>query len=116
MRLCSIAEERGWAQFHTPKNLVMALSVEVAELVEIFQWMTPDESGALAENRAREVADEMADVAIFLVRLADVTGIDLPAAVQQKFDSDQQRTPGERGWVSTPSAVQGSDRRDPSSF
>ena len=98
-RLCEIAAERNWERFHTPKNLVMALGVEVAELAEIFQWMTPDESASLDRATSAAVADELADVMIYLARLADVTGIDLPAAVSTKLERDGGRTPGERGWV-----------------
>lgn len=97
-RLREIAVERDWTRFHTPKNLAMALAVEVAELVEIFQWMTAEESAALSDDIARHVADELADVTIYLARLADVAGIDIASAVAAKLDRDLQRRPGKRGW------------------
>jgi NTP pyrophosphatase (non-canonical NTP hydrolase) len=75
------ANARAWGEFHTPKNLAMALAVEAAELMEHFQWLTPGESAALPASRKREVAQEIADVLIYLVRLSDVLGIaPLPAA------------------------------------
>lgn len=98
-RLREVAAERNWERFHTPKNLAMALGVEVAELTEIFQWMTPEESGSLDDARSAAVADELADVMIYLARLADVTGIDLGVAVALKLERDGGRSPGERGWA-----------------
>lgn len=97
-RLRDIAAERTWERFHTPKNLVMALGVEVAELAEIFQWMTPEESASLSAATSAAVADELADVMIYLARLADVTDIDLANAVATKLERDLGRTAGERGW------------------
>ncbi|MBL8478350.1 MAG: nucleotide pyrophosphohydrolase [Sterolibacteriaceae bacterium] len=76
---------RDWHRYHTPKNLVMALSVEAAELVEHFQWATPEESLALAPEKHAEVADEIADVLIYLTELADVLGIDPIAAAREKI-------------------------------
>lgn len=77
--------ERDWHKFHTPKNLVMALSVEAAELVEHFQWDTPEESLNPSESKRAAVADEVADVLIYLVELADVLGIDPVAAARAKM-------------------------------
>jgi NTP pyrophosphatase (non-canonical NTP hydrolase) len=76
---------RGWHRYHTPKNLVMALSVEAAELVEHFQWSTPEESLNLSPEKRAEVADEIADVLIYLTELADVLGIDPIAAARAKI-------------------------------
>ena len=76
---------RDWHRYHTPKNLVMALSVEAAELVEHFQWSTPEESLALAPEKRAAVADEIADVLIYLTELADVLGIDPIAAAREKI-------------------------------
>ena len=89
------ARERDWERFHTPKNLAMALSVEVAELVELFQWLTPEESAALAEESGCRAAieDEVADVAIYLLRLADVLGIDVIAAATAKIGRNASRFP-----------------------
>jgi NTP pyrophosphatase (non-canonical NTP hydrolase) len=89
------ARERDWERFHTPKNLAMALSVEVAELVELFQWLTPEESAALvdaSEGRAA-IEDEVADIAIYLLRLADVLGIDVAAATAAKMGRNASRFP-----------------------
>ena len=86
-RLRAFAAERQWQPFHTPKNLSTALMVEAAELAEIFQWMTPEQSQAVPDNpevKAR-VADEVADVLLYLLQLADHTQVDVAAAVQQKL-------------------------------
>ncbi|MCC7312285.1 MAG: nucleotide pyrophosphohydrolase [Sulfuritalea sp.] len=84
---------RDWHRFHTPKNLVMALSVEAAELVEHFQWATPEESLALAPEKRAEVADEIADVLIYLTELADVLGIDPIDAVRAKIVKNAAKYP-----------------------
>jgi len=92
------AAERDWDQFHTPKNLVMALVAEAGELVEHFQWLTPAESAELVtdEEKSRRVSDELADVLIYLVRLADVLGVDLLAAAGRKVAENALRYPPER--------------------
>lgn len=84
---------RDWHRFHTPKNLVMALSVEAAELVEHFQWSTPEESLDLADEKRAEVADEIADVLIYLTELADVLGIDPIAAARAKIVKNAAKYP-----------------------
>jgi NTP pyrophosphatase (non-canonical NTP hydrolase) len=84
---------RDWHRYHTPKNLVMALSVEAAELVEHFQWATPEESLALAPEKRAEVADEIADVLIYLTELADVLGIDPIAAAREKIVKNAAKYP-----------------------
>ena len=89
------AQQRDWERFHTPKNLAMALSVEVAELVELFQWLTPEESAALVdtpEGRAA-IEDEIADIAIYLLRLADVLRMNLVNAAQAKTETNANRFP-----------------------
>ncbi|MBS7780363.1 nucleotide pyrophosphohydrolase [Acidovorax sp. CCYZU-2555] len=85
--LRQFADDRNWRQFHSPKNLVMALSGEVGELTEIFQWMTEADShgAASAPTTAQAVSDELADVALYLIRLADVLGVDLNAAIASKL-------------------------------
>lgn len=92
------ADDRDWAQFHTPKNLVMALVGEVGELIEHFQWLTPDESAEVMQDhtRARRIAEELADVLIYLVRLADVLGVDLLDAARTKLDANARRYPADR--------------------
>jgi len=90
------AAERDWDQFHSPKNLAAALSVEAAELLEHFQWLTEDASRALpAEARAR-VAEEMADVLLYLVRLADKLDVDLAAAAVAKIAHNARKYPVEK--------------------
>ena len=84
---------RDWHRYHTPKNLVMALSVEAAELVEHFQWATPEESLALTPEKRAEVADEIADVLIYLTELADVLGIDPIAAAREKIVKNAVKYP-----------------------
>jgi len=92
----AFAEARDWQQFHTPKNLAMALSVEVAELLERFQWLTPEQSAALDAARREQVQQEMADVFIYLVRLADVLGVDLVAAAAAKMRLNAEKYPVEK--------------------
>lgn len=94
--LRAFAAERDWAQFHTPKNLAMALTGEVGELVEHFQWLTPEQSAALTAQQRGEVAQEMADVLLYLLRLADVLEIDLAAAAEAKMALNSERYPVER--------------------
>ena len=94
-RLREFADARDWEKFHTPKNLASALSVEASELLEIFQWLTPEESSAVMvddKNRAA-VLDEMADVLIYLVRMADVLDVDLVVAANAKVSRNETRFP-----------------------
>lgn len=85
------AADRNWEQFHTPKNLTMALAGEVGELVEVFQWLTPEQSADLEGEARQHASDELADVAIYLIRLADVLGIDLGEAVANKMAANELR-------------------------
>lgn len=87
--------ERDWGQFHTPKNIAMALTVEAAELQEHFQWLTPEDSSSLSEEQLGEVADEIADVQVYLLRLADVLGIDLLEACERKMAKNRAKYPVE---------------------
>ena len=92
-QLRNFARERDWEQFHSPKNLAMALSVEAAELVELFQWLTEAQSMSL-DGATRERADEeIADVLLYLVRLADRLGIDPLAAAQRKLAANARKYP-----------------------
>jgi NTP pyrophosphatase (non-canonical NTP hydrolase) len=95
--LRQFAQEREWQQFHSPKNLVMALSGEVGELTEIFQWMTEADSLSAASHpqTASAVRDELADVALYLIRLADVLGVDLDAAIASKLAANAAKYPVE---------------------
>jgi|ERR1700752_4799247 dCTP diphosphatase len=99
-KLRVFSRERDWEQFHIPKNLVMSLSGEVGELTEIFQWLTPEQSARvmLDESEAEHVRDEMADVLAYLLRLADVLGVDLETALNAKMIKNAQKYPvGEAG-------------------
>lgn len=93
--LRAFASARDWEQFHLPKNLVLALTGEVGELAELFQWRTPAESEpeALDEELRAAVSDELADVLLYLVRLADVLDVDLADAARAKMVSNARRYP-----------------------
>jgi len=92
-RLREFAAERDWEQFHTPKNLAMALAGEVGELVAELQWLTPEESAAVMADAdaAARIKAELGDVAIYLTRLADVLGVDLMQAAHDKLDESGRR-------------------------
>jgi NTP pyrophosphatase (non-canonical NTP hydrolase) len=95
-RLREFAVARDWEQFHSPKNLAMALIVEAAELVENFQWLTEEQSAALAPGKLAEVEQELADIQIYLIRLADRLNIDLEQAVDAKIALNERRYPVEK--------------------
>ncbi|MBN6052404.1 nucleotide pyrophosphohydrolase [Nonomuraea sp. RK-328] len=90
-RLRAFARARDWEQFHTPKNLAMALAGEAGELVAEFQWLTPDESASPDPATLDRVRGELGDVTAYLVRLADVLGIDLVEAARAKLDENERR-------------------------
>jgi len=94
-QLRSFVAERNWEQFHTPKNLVMALTAEVGELTEIFQWLTPEQSREVMSDpmAATNVADELADVMSYLLRLADVLRVDLAEALRSKITKNAVKYP-----------------------
>ncbi|WP_329124178.1 nucleotide pyrophosphohydrolase [Streptomyces sp. NBC_01465] len=94
-RLAAFADARGWGPYHTPKNLVAALSVEASELQEIFQWLTPEESAGVMEDpeKAHRVADEVADVLAYLLQFCEVLGIDVLEALSAKIDRNEHRFP-----------------------
>lgn len=92
-RLRLFAEERDWEQFHSPKNLAMALSVEVAEIVEHFQWLTEEESRGLGEDKRAALADEIGDVMIYLAKLSDKLGIDPLRAAREKLEKNEKKYP-----------------------
>src|SRR5690606_30939924 len=85
-----------WEQFHTPKNLAMALTVEAGELQEIFQWLDSEQSRHLSARQLEHTGEEIADVLLYLCRLADVIDIDLPAAVNAKLQRNAEKYPAER--------------------
>ena len=92
-RLRVFAADRNWDQFHNPKNLAMALIAEAGELVEPFQWLTEEQSNHLDSKQLSHVQDEVADVFIYLVRLADKLGIDLIESANKKIDLNNERYP-----------------------
>src|SRR3989338_2923549 len=98
IRLCvdKFASERDWDQFHSPKNLVMALSVEVAELMETFQWLSEQQSMNLTPEQSVAVGHEIADVQVYLVRLADKLNIDIGAAVVAKMRINAEKYPADK--------------------
>lgn len=102
-RLVEFARIRDWEQFHSPKNLSMALIAEAAELVEHFQWLTQEQSEQLPVEKLEEVRMELADIQIYLLRLAERLGVDLIAAAQEKMAINERRYPAEK--------VRGSARR-----
>ena len=92
-KLREFAKERDWEQFHSPKNLAMALSVEVAEVIEHFQWLTEEQSKNLPNGKLQEVESELADTLIYLIRLADQLDIDLVSAVHSKIKVNEKKYP-----------------------
>lgn len=95
-RLLKFAQDRDWEQFHDPKNLSMALIAECAELVEHFQWLTPEQSMNLNAEKKQEVAMEMADIFIYLIRCAQRLDIDLIEVANQKTTINENRFPIEK--------------------
>ena len=95
-RLREFAVARDWEQFHSPTNLAMALIVEAAELVEHFQWLTEEQSAVLSPEKLAEVEQELADIQIYLIRLADRLNIDLEQAVNAKIELNERRYPAEK--------------------
>lgn len=93
LKLRSFAAERDWEQFLSPKNLVMALSVEASELVEHFQWLTEEQSKQLSPEACTAVSHECADVLLYLLQLSDKLGIDLIAAANHKIMLNAQKYP-----------------------
>ena len=94
-RLRAFAAERHWQPFLTPKNLAMAMVVEAAELVEIFQWMTPEASQAIADDplRHQHLGEEIADVMLYLLQIADHSGVDIEAAIERKLAMNALKYP-----------------------
>ena len=94
-RIADFANEREWDQFHTPKNLAMALAGEAGELVAEFQWLPADESrlDAMSQKKISDVELEIADVAIYLLRLADKLEVDIVGVVKKKLEINETRFP-----------------------
>jgi dCTP diphosphatase len=95
-RVRAFVQARDWEQFHTPKNLAMAMIVEAAELVEIFQWETPEQSQQMDAKKREQVSHELADTMVYLIRLADVLGVDLIRAANEKIELNAQKYPADK--------------------
>ena len=94
-QLENFALKRNWNKFHSPKNLAMALAGEVGELMEIFQWLTEEQSGNIVKNdvQHKALAEELADITIYTLRLANKTGVDLEAAIRKKMKKNAEKYP-----------------------
>ncbi|MFA5870122.1 MAG: nucleotide pyrophosphohydrolase [Candidatus Bathyarchaeia archaeon] len=92
-RLRAFADARDWESFHSPKNLAMAIASEAGELVDVFQWLTEEESRHLSDENLRRATEEIADVLIYVLRLGDKLGIDLGKAIDEKIDFNERRYP-----------------------
>ncbi|MBW8782165.1 MAG: nucleotide pyrophosphohydrolase [Verrucomicrobia bacterium] len=97
-RVLAFARERDWEQFHAPKNLSMALAAEAGELMEHFLWATPEASRTIAQDAAkrRKIEEELADVVIYALEFANMTGIDVAAAIETKMTANGQKYPVEK--------------------
>ncbi len=93
LRIRQFADERDWDQYHTPKNLAMALIVEAAELVEHFQWLSDAESQSLSAGKLQQVSEEIADIQIYLLRIADKLNVDMADAVDKKLTANALKYP-----------------------
>ena len=96
--LLAFVRERDWEQFHSPKNLSMALAAESGELMEHFLWATPEQSRAIAADPAKrgKIADELADVVIYALEFANITGLDVAAAIEAKMATNAKKYPVEK--------------------
>ena len=97
-RVLAFVRERDWEQFHSPKNLSMALAAESGELMEHFLWATPEQSRAIATEPAKraKIADELADVVIYAIEFANMTGLDISAAIEAKMAANSKKYPVEK--------------------
>ena len=95
-RIRKFRDDRDWKQFHDPKNLAVSISIEAAELLEIFQWMTGEQARQYAAQNKERVSEEIADVAIYLFELADIVGIDLATAIDMKLEKNAEKYPVEK--------------------
>lgn len=94
-KIATFAKERDWEQFHNPKNLCMALSVEAAELMEIFQWLTPEQANNIHndEKKCTMARDELADIMLYTIRMAHILEIDIPSAIESKIIKNGEKYP-----------------------
>jgi len=105
-RLLNFTRERDWERLHSPKNLVMALAGECGELLEHFQWLTEAQSASLTPEKKQEVAYEMADILIYLIRLSERLDLDLLAAAEAKISINEQRYPAHKVYGDTRRAIE----------
>lgn len=115
VRLRQFVRERDWAQFHSPKNLAMALAVEAAELLERFQWLTEERSSQLSAVEKRAVGEEMADVFVYLLLLADRLNIDIVVESNHKISKNRRKYPAKlaRGQATKSKGLKHRRRRKP---
>ena len=92
-RLRAFADARDWERFHSPKNLAMAVASEAGELVDVFQWLTEEESRHLSDENIQRATEEIADVLIYLLRLGDQLGIDFGKAIDEKIELNERKYP-----------------------
>ena len=95
-RIREFATARDWDQFHSPKNLSMALIAEAAELIEHFQWLSEEQSANLSSDTLAEVSHELADIFVYLLRMSDKLGIDLVDAAHRKMDINEEKYPADK--------------------
>jgi len=97
-RVLAFVHERDWEQFHSPKNLSMALAAETGELMEHFLWVTPEQSHAIAKDPVKrtKIAEELADVVIYAIEFANITGLDISAAIEAKMATNAKKYPVEK--------------------
>ena len=97
-RVLHFVRERDWEQFHSPKNLSMALAAEAGELMEHFLWSTPDQAAVVARDPAKRerIAEELADVVIYALEFANIAGLDVAAAIERKMTANAARYPVEK--------------------
>ena len=91
-------DERNWLQFHNHKDMALSLVLEAAEVLEFFQWKSPEEVVKHGKELKDEIAEELADVAIYLFELADNLDIDIPNAIERKLEKNAQKYPAEKAW------------------
>jgi dCTP diphosphatase len=99
-RVLAFVRQRDWEQFHSPKNLSMALAAEAGELMEHFLWATPEASRAIAADGVKrgKIADELADVVIYALEFANATGLDVAGAIEAKMAANAKKYPVEKAW------------------
>ena len=95
-RIRAFRDARDWMQFHNPKNLACSIVIEASELLELFQWKTPEESETLIQSRRDAISQELADVAVYVLELADNLGIDLLDAIDRKMALNEAKYPAEK--------------------